>query len=209
MLRSVVDGPIPDVLTYPPPEESGTHRVVIPNDRIGGVTCTFAGELDVDPAEDITLEAPSPKVPAGVPSPLGDDEEPPSTQPSHEPADDEECDVHLFVRGPHETPSTAPAAPRAVREAALQAGVPAAPDPPRRLQPFVRRRPSDPPPGLMPSSMRPRLSREVVDAARAARELARETTRREQAKTRVIVLSIWGAAVVLGGLLGFFAVAAS
>lgn len=45
----------------------------------------------------------------------------------------------------------------------------------------------------------------AAKAAREARAAAREAARRERAKTRLVVLGIWSVAVVLAGVLAFFA----
>ena len=54
------------------------------------------------------------------------------------------------------------------------------------------------------SGIRPSVTPERAKAIRDAREAAR-IIREEEAKTRLIVLAIWGAAVTLAGLLAFFA----
>ncbi len=51
---------------------------------------------------------------------------------------------------------------------------------------------------------RPSVTHEEASAIRSAREASR-AVREEEAKTRVIVLGIWGAAVTLSALLAFFA----
>ena len=54
------------------------------------------------------------------------------------------------------------------------------------------------------SGIRASVTPERAKAMRDAREAAR-IIREEEAKTRLIVLAIWGAAVTLAGLLAFFA----
>lgn len=114
-----------------------------------------------DPArntdDEITLEAPAPSIPEGVPSPLGED-----------------------------TPVPAP--PR--------------PPPPAAPEPTAPERVRAPENRTLASHRS--VTPETLQPARRARETAR-TAQSEATATRLVALGIWGAVVMLAGLLGFFA----
>lgn len=172
--------------------KSGCHRRAInavadpnadPNQR---GPFPFDNPLRTGTDEENTIEEAPPTIPEDVPSPLGDEEAERSDGPSQE-------DVGV------------PASKKRVSEAAALAGTPGrilsrtaslAPE-----SAIVRRqlRVALPEAG----SLRPHVS---PDEARAVRD-ARAAARHARARTRLIVLAIWGAAVVIGGVLGFIALA--
>lgn len=129
--------------------------------------------------DEITLEAPALPVPNDVPSPLGD-EPIEQSQPELAPVVPE---LSSLLGSPY------------TNEDETTRGYESVPDLPLLAPEALISR---------VSGIRASVTPERAKAMRDAREAAR-IIREEEAKTRLIVLAIWGAAVTLAGLLAFFA----
>ena len=123
--------------------------------------------------DEITIDAPAPERPVGIPSPVGDE--------------------------PLVLPDLPPTPMRpAIAAAVLAARYDVVPDLPLRVASTVGS-------VVAPiSGIRRSLPPDVVHAARTAREAAR-VMKADEARTRIIVLTIWGIAVSLAVVLAFVA----
>jgi len=144
------------------------------------------------PDDEITVDAPAPELPAGTPSPLGDDL-----------GDDESAGSGEPVSGARRRPAV-PDLMSELTHASTPVAKPVSSKPPIKydavpdlplLTSHVQR-------GI--SGVRHSISPDAVQAARAGREATR-LARRVEARTRMIVLGIWGMAVILAALLAFVA----
>jgi len=136
--------------------------------------------------DEITLEGPAPSVPDDVPSPLGNGGPPLGDEPT-QPLE------HAHPKLPVEPQSGALVGDRRPLDRARSA----AERPRLSAEALVSR----------VSGTRPCVTLDRANALRDAREAARAASE-EDAKTRLVVLGIWGAAVTLAGLLAFFALTA-
>lgn len=210
MSRSTGALELPSAITHNDAEDSGEHTALVQTTRLapfeleavlhaGETAARTNGANDNDDAEstltvspeesfrlltrafrnsddEITLEAPAPSVPDDVPSPLGA----PATPSEH---------------AAPELPPIVPEPGSALGGDDAHRGYESVPDLPLlSAEALVSK----------VSGIRPCVTPDRARAMRDARDVAR-LIREEEAKTRLIVLGIWGAAVMLAGLLAFFA----